>query len=66
MNVTLWGTRGSLASPGVIASKLRSDGRHKSKLYVDGGPSSTGTVGHVRMDGPEVFRHAVTKISEVM
>jgi 3-oxoacyl-[acyl-carrier-protein] synthase-3 len=45
---------------------LRSDGRYRDKLYVDGGPSSTGTVGHVRMDGPEVFRHAVTKISEVI
>ena len=46
--------------------RLRSDGRYRDKLYVDGGPSSTGTVGYVRMDGPEVFRHAVTKISEVI
>jgi 3-oxoacyl-[acyl-carrier-protein] synthase III len=45
---------------------LRSDGRYRDKLYVDGGPSSTGTVGHLRMDGPEVFRHAVTKISDVI
>jgi 3-oxoacyl-[acyl-carrier-protein] synthase-3 len=51
---------------GILATCLRSDGRYRDKLYVDGGPSSTGTVGHVRMDGPEVFRHAVTKISEVI
>jgi 3-oxoacyl-[acyl-carrier-protein] synthase-3 len=51
---------------GVLATCLRSDGRYRDKLYVDGGPSSTGTVGHLRMDGPEVFRHAVTKISEVI
>ncbi len=44
---------------GVLTVRLRSDGRHKSKLYVDGGPSSTGTVGHLRMEGREVFRHAV-------
>src|SRR4029079_3963943 len=51
---------------GVLATSLRSDGRYRDKLYVDGGPSSTGTVGHVRMDGPEVFRHAVTNIAEVI
>jgi len=51
---------------GILATSLRSDGRYRDKLYVDGGPSSTGTVGHLRMDGPEVFRHAVTKISEVI
>lgn len=51
---------------GVLATTLRSDGRYRDKLYVDGGPSSTGTVGHLRMDGPEVFRHAVTKISQVI
>lgn len=51
---------------GVLASNLRSDGRYRDKLYVDGGPSSTGTVGHVRMDGPEVFRHAVTNIAQVI
>jgi 3-oxoacyl-[acyl-carrier-protein] synthase-3 len=45
---------------------LCANGRHYEHLYVDGGPSSTGTVGHVRMDGPEVFRHAVTKIAEVI
>ena len=57
---------GSTADRGVLASCLRSDGRYRDKLYVDGGPSTTGTVGCVRMDGPEVFRHAVTKISEVI
>ena len=57
---------GALTDRGILATCLRSDGRYRDKLYVDGGPSSTGTVGHVRMDGPEVFRHAVTKISEVI
>ena len=57
---------GSTTDRGVLASCLRSDGRYRDKLYVDGGPSTTGTVGYVRMDGPEVFRHAVTKISEVI
>jgi 3-oxoacyl-[acyl-carrier-protein] synthase-3 len=57
---------GTMSDRGILATCLRSDGRHRDKLYVDGGPSSTGTVGHVRMDGPEVFRHAVTKISEVV
>jgi 3-oxoacyl-[acyl-carrier-protein] synthase-3 len=57
---------GALTDRGILATSLRSDGRYRDKLYVDGGPSSTGTVGHLRMDGPEVFRHAVTKISEVI
>jgi len=57
---------GTMSDRGILASCLRSDGRYRDKLYVDGGPSSTGTVGYVRMDGPEVFRHAVTKISEVI
>jgi 3-oxoacyl-[acyl-carrier-protein] synthase III len=57
---------GAAMDRGILATCLRSDGRYRDKLYVDGGPSSTGTVGHVRMDGPEVFRHAVTKISEVI
>ncbi|MGI8852003.1 MAG: beta-ketoacyl-ACP synthase III [Methyloceanibacter sp.] len=57
---------GALTDRGILATCLRSDGRYRNKLYVDGGPSSTGTVGHVRMDGPEVFRHAVTNISEVI
>ena len=51
---------------GVLASALRSDGRHWDKLYVDGGPSTTGTTGHVHMQGPEVFRHAVGKITDVV
>lgn len=57
---------GTMSDRGILATCLRSDGRYRDKLYVDGGPSSTGTVGHVRMDGPEVFRHAVTNISEVI
>lgn len=59
-------TAGAALDRGILATCLRSDGRYRDKLYVDGGPSSTGTVGCVRMDGPEVFRHAVTKISEVI
>ncbi|WP_374547932.1 beta-ketoacyl-ACP synthase 3, partial [Rhodoblastus sp.] len=51
---------------GVIASKLRSDGRHRSKLYVDGGPSTTGTAGHLRMEGKDVFRFAVGQVTDVM
>ena len=48
-----------LLDHGVLAASLRSDGAHKDKLFVDGGPSSTGTVGHLRMEGREVFKHAV-------
>ena len=48
---------------GILASHLNSDGRHTEHLYVDGGPSSTGTVGHLRMNGREVFRHAVTEMA---
>ena len=51
---------------GILATQLRSDGRYKEKLYVDGGPSSTGTVGHLRMEGREVFRHDVSNIAEVV
>ncbi|MEO5807266.1 beta-ketoacyl-ACP synthase III [Devosia sp.] len=54
------------AGRGLLASALRSDGHHWDKLYVDGGPSSTGTTGHVHMQGPEVFRHAVGKITDVV
>jgi 3-oxoacyl-[acyl-carrier-protein] synthase III len=57
---------GRLGSPGVIASRLRADGRHREKLYVDGGPSTTGTVGHLRMEGKEVFRHAVGMVTDVI
>ena len=55
-----------LATPGVIVSQLRSDGRHRAKLYVDGGPSTTGTVGHLRMEGKEVFKHAVGMVTDVI
>ena len=51
---------------GLLTAHLRSDGRYKNKLYVDGGPSSTGTVGHIRMEGREVFKHAVTMIGDVI
>ena len=51
---------------GVLTSHLRSDGRHRAKLYVDGGPSSTQTVGHLRMEGREVFKHAVAMITDVV
>jgi 3-oxoacyl-[acyl-carrier-protein] synthase-3 len=57
---------GAREDRGVLTTHLRSDGRHKSKLFVDGGPSSTGTVGHVRMEGREVFRHAVAMITDVI
>jgi len=51
---------------GILATRIRSDGRFEDLLYVDGGPSSTQTVGHLRMNGREVFRHAVQKISGVI
>lgn len=51
---------------GIITSHLRSDGRHKAKLYVDGGPSTTQTTGHLRMEGREVFKHAVGMITDVI
>lgn len=57
---------GTAADRGLLAVRLRSDGRHKTKLYVDGGPSSTGTVGRVRMEGRAVFKHAVAMISDVV
>jgi 3-oxoacyl-[acyl-carrier-protein] synthase III len=57
---------GVVAERGVITTHLRSDGRHMSKLFVDGGPSSTKTVGHLRMEGKEVFRHAVGMITDVI
>lgn len=57
---------GTLRDRGVLTSRLRSDGRYKSKLYVDGGPSSTGTIGHVRMEGRDVFRYAVAMITDVV
>ncbi len=57
---------GTLADRGILAASLRSDGTHKDKLYVDGGPSTTGTVGHLRMEGREVFKHAVGMITDVI
>jgi 3-oxoacyl-[acyl-carrier-protein] synthase III len=51
---------------GLLAARLRADGRYNDKLYVDGGPSTTQTVGHLRMEGREVFKHAVNNISSVM
>jgi 3-oxoacyl-[acyl-carrier-protein] synthase III len=57
---------GGVEDRGVLTTHLRSDGRHKSKLYVDGGPSSTGTVGHLRMEGRAVFKHAVAMITDVI
>jgi 3-oxoacyl-[acyl-carrier-protein] synthase-3 len=57
---------GKSSDRGVLTTHLRSDGRHKSKLYVDGGPSSTQTVGLLRMEGREVFKHAVGMITDVI
>ena len=54
---------GTVFDRGVLATLLGSDGRHYQDLYVDGGPSSTGTTGHVRMNGREVFRFAVNALS---
>ena len=57
---------GTVEDRGVLTSHLRSDGRHREKLFVDGGPSTTGTTGHLRMSGKEVFRHAVGMVTDVM
>jgi 3-oxoacyl-[acyl-carrier-protein] synthase III len=57
---------GEVGERGALATKLHADGRHSDLLYVDGGPSTTGTVGKLRMQGREVFRHAVTNLSSVM
>ncbi|MCB1512001.1 MAG: ketoacyl-ACP synthase III [Hyphomicrobiaceae bacterium] len=57
---------GTREDRGILASRIRSDGRYEDMLYVDGGPGSTKTVGHLRMNGREVFRHAVQKISGVI
>jgi 3-oxoacyl-[acyl-carrier-protein] synthase-3 len=57
---------GTREDRGILTAHLRSDGRHKNKLYVDGGPSSTGTVGHLRMEGREVYKHAVANITDVI
>ena len=57
---------GSSADRGILSTHLHSDGRQHDLLYVDGGPSSTRTVGHVRMAGREVFRHAIVKLANVL
>lgn len=57
---------GTRADRGILTTHLRSDGRHKAKLYVDGGPSSTQTVGHLRMEGRAVFKHAVAMVADVI
>ncbi len=57
---------GEIGTRGVIATRLHADGKHNELLYVDGGPSTTGTVGKLRMKGREVFRHAVTNLANVM
>ncbi|HEX6741996.1 MAG TPA: beta-ketoacyl-ACP synthase III, partial [Sphingomicrobium sp.] len=51
---------------GILATRLHADGRHNDLLFVDGGPSTTGTVGKLRMKGREVFRHAVVNLADVM
>ena len=51
---------------GILATRLHAEGKYSDMLYVDGGPSTTGTVGHVRMQGREVFRHAVTNLAAVL
>lgn len=53
-------------APGILASRLHADGQHKDLLHTDGGPSTTQTVGKVRMKGREVFRHAVTNLADVL
>jgi 3-oxoacyl-[acyl-carrier-protein] synthase-3 len=57
---------GTSSDRGILTTHLRSDGRHKDKLFVDGGPSTTQTVGHLRMEGREVFKHAVGMITDVI
>ncbi len=57
---------GTSADRGVLTAHLRSDGRHRDKLFVDGGPSTTQTAGHLRMEGREVFKHAVGMITDVI
>jgi 3-oxoacyl-[acyl-carrier-protein] synthase-3 len=57
---------GTAEDRGILTTHLRSDGRHRAKLYVDGGVSSTQTVGHLRMEGREVFKHAVAMITDVI
>ncbi|MEZ0262032.1 MAG: beta-ketoacyl-ACP synthase III, partial [Alphaproteobacteria bacterium] len=58
--------KGTKADRGILSTHLHSEGAHRGLLYVDGGPSSTRTVGYVKMNGKEVFRHAVTRMSEAI
>ena len=58
--------KGDISDRGILTTHLRSDGRHRAKLFVDGGPSTTGTAGHLRMEGREVFKHAVGMITDVI
>jgi len=58
--------KGNKADRGILSTHLHSEGALRGLLYVDGGPSSTRTVGHVKMNGKEVFRHAVTRMSEAI
>ncbi len=58
--------RGEEGERGILATKLHADGRHNDLLFVDGGPSTTGTVGKLRMKGREVFRHAVVNLADVL
>lgn len=60
------GGQGTTADRGILSTHLHSEGAQRGLLYVDGGPSSTRTTGHVQMNGKEVFRHAVTRMSEVV
>lgn len=60
------GEAGGKDAPGILGTKLHADGDQHDLLYVDGGPSTTQTVGHVRMRGPEVFRHAVVNLADVL
>jgi 3-oxoacyl-[acyl-carrier-protein] synthase-3 len=57
---------GEESESGILSTRLHADGRHNDLLFVDGGPSTTGTVGKLRMKGREVFRHAVVKLADVM
>jgi 3-oxoacyl-[acyl-carrier-protein] synthase-3 len=58
--------RSEEGADGIMATKLHADGRHNDLLFVDGGPSTTGTVGKLRMKGREVFRHAVVNLAQVL
>ena len=64
--IVLEGQESAEDGRGILATRLHADGRHNDLLYVDGGVSTTGTVGKLRMKGPEVFRHAVTNLSSVL